>query len=99
MAKIILSSSDWQVRPKAAARGEAAVASTTLAGLPPEFLTDGSKVDDEVVVQPRPAARGADAPPAPVAPTSTAATQDDCATKNANAGNQAAGQAQRQTTR
>ena len=62
MARIILSSSDWQVRPKAVARGEAAATAATLPGLPQEFLTDASSVDDEVVVQPRPTARGA-APP------------------------------------
>ena len=56
MAQITVHSPGWEVR--ATARGAVAPMAPSLPGLPEEFLTAGSSVE-EVVLQPRPVGRGA----------------------------------------
>ena len=65
---IQITSSGWRPRAGGTARGTAA-ASATLPGLPSEFLSDGSRVSDEVVVEPTAATRGAPAGAQPLALT------------------------------
>ena len=60
MTRMTVNSPGWEVqRPS---RGAVSPTTPLLPGLPDEFLTAGSTVDEEVVLQPRPTARGADAP-------------------------------------
>jgi hypothetical protein len=55
---IQLNSPDWKVRSARASRGGAPAAAAALPGLPPEFLTDESRVAEEVILEPPPATRG-----------------------------------------
>ena len=64
MARITVNAPGWEVQ--SAARGGPAAAGASLPGLPPEFLTAGSTVEEEVVIQSRPVARDAAAPPGPI---------------------------------
>src|SRR5215467_176546 len=57
MARIAVNSPGWEVqRPS---RGAASPEAALLPGLPDEFLTPASIVDEEVVLQPRPTRDGA----------------------------------------
>lgn len=60
---IQVNSPGWRIRP--ATRGAAAV-SNSLASLPREFLTDDSRVSDEVVLDPAPPTRGRAAAGGPI---------------------------------
>ena len=55
---IKINSPGWQARRTPKSRGAAQTAADGLPGLPPEFLTGESRVAEEAVVQPTPAARG-----------------------------------------
>jgi hypothetical protein len=59
MARLKVNSQDWDIRRAAASRGAADAGSDTLAGLRDDFLAEGATVEEEVVLQPRPPARGA----------------------------------------
>jgi tetratricopeptide (TPR) repeat protein len=61
---IQINSPGWRVKRVAASRGAAQAAATDLPGLPPEFLTDESRVAEEAVLEPAPATRGREAAPA-----------------------------------
>ena len=58
---IQLNSPGWKIRRAGASRGAARDAAVDLPGLPPEFLTDESRVAEEVVLEPAPATRGREA--------------------------------------
>ena len=64
MAGITINSPNWEIQPPT--RGAASPTDVALPGLPDEFLTTGSSVENEVILQPRPVARGAPAPPGPI---------------------------------
>jgi hypothetical protein len=49
---IQIQSPGWKVKRVAASRGAAAKAAPDLPGLPPEFLTAGSRVAEEAVLEP-----------------------------------------------
>jgi CHAT domain-containing protein len=69
MAQLIVHSPDWELRTPAVSRGEIA-AGGPLPSLPPTFLAEGAEVESEVVLQPRPAARGAESRPGTIDLTS-----------------------------
>jgi len=54
---IQLNSPGWRIRRLGTSRGAARVAAVDLPGIPPEFLTAQSRVAEEVVLEPTPAAR------------------------------------------
>lgn len=58
---IQLNSPGWRIKRVGTSRAAAAQAATDLPSLPPEFLTDESRVAEEVVLEPAPATRGGDA--------------------------------------
>ena len=58
---IQLNSPGWRIKRVGTSRAAAAQAATDLPSLPPEFLTDESRVAEEVVFEPAPATRGGDA--------------------------------------
>ena len=64
MATVTVNSRDWDVRR--ASRGTASSTGPVLPGLPEEFLTSGSTVEEEVVLEPRPATREAGVGPGPI---------------------------------
>src|SRR6185295_9970829 len=62
---IQLNSPGWSIQRKPLSRRSRSAASITATDFPPQFLTDESKVADEFIAQPKPAARGrAEAPAA-----------------------------------
>src|SRR3954470_3170069 len=66
-----VNSPDWEARRNPVSRGAAEAASGPLPGLPDDFLAEGTEVEDEVVLKPRPVARGAAAPAGVIDMTTT----------------------------
>ncbi len=66
MARLKVNSPGWDVRRNLASRGAGELAAVALPGLPDDFLAEGAKIDDEVILQPRPAARDAAISPGPI---------------------------------
>ena len=59
MARLKVNSPGWDVRRNLASRGAGEIAAVALPGLPDDFLAEGARIDEEVILQPRPAARDA----------------------------------------
>jgi CHAT domain-containing protein len=64
MARMTVNSPGWEVR--SATRETASSAGALLPGLPDEFLTSGSTVEEEVILEPSPVARDRGGMPGPV---------------------------------
>ncbi len=58
-----LNSPDWRITRAGVSRARTRAGAAELPGLPPEFLTPVSKVEDEVTVEPKPTTRGGEADP------------------------------------
>src|SRR5438128_2346739 len=56
---IQVNSPGWKIRRTAGSRGVASAVAVDLPGVPPEFLTDRSRVAEEAVLEPASAARSA----------------------------------------